>query len=131
MQPPEFRFYYFTSLYEETVAFYRDLLGLEVHFAWDRSQLDRGTIFRSPNGRGLIEVEAGPSLPSVLGGLYIEVPNVEEWYARLRASGVPIRKELGETSYGHRNFKSVDPSGIEVSFFCRIREPPDAGDTSR
>ena len=132
MRPhPEFRFYYFTSRYEQTVAFYRDLLGLEVHFAWERGELDRGTIFRSPNGRGLIEVEAGPSPPSILGGFYIEVPNVEEWYARVRGCGAPIRKELGDTSYGHRNFKTVDPSGVEVSFFCQITEPPnDAGPSS-
>ena len=122
MRPPEFRFYYFTPLYEQTVAFYRDLLGLEVQFAWDRGESDRGTIFRSPNGQGLIEVEAGPSAPSILGGLYIEVANLEDWYARVRGSGAPIRKELGETSYGHRNFKTVDPSGVEVAFFSQITQ---------
>lgn len=126
MRPLEFRFYYFTSFYEQTVSFYRDLLGLEVYRTWDRGELQRGTIFCSPNGQGLIEIEAGPSAPSMLGGLYIEVGDVESWYARVRDSGAPIRKELGDTSYGHRNFKTVDPSGVEVSFFCHVTEPPHA-----
>jgi catechol 2,3-dioxygenase-like lactoylglutathione lyase family enzyme len=130
MRPPEFRFYYFTSLYEQTVGFYRDLLGLEVYVTWDRGELQRGTIFRSPNGQGLIEIEAGPSAPSILGGLYIEVADVEGWYARVRDSGAPIRKELGDTSYGHRHFKTVDPSGVELSFFCYVTQPPHGGDAS-
>lgn len=117
MKSPEFRFYYFTPLYEQTVAFYRDILGFEVDRAWDRDGGDRGTIFRSPNGTGLIEIEAGDEPPSILGGFYIEVVDVDACYERTRAAGAPVRKQLGPTSYGHRNFKTVDPNGVEVSFF--------------
>jgi predicted enzyme related to lactoylglutathione lyase len=131
MRSPEFRFYYFTSLYDQTVGFYRDLLGLEVYRTWDRGELQRGTIFRAPNGDGLIEIEEGSGEPSILGGLYIEVADVESWYARVRDSGAVIRKELGNTTYGHRNFKTVDPSGIEVSFFCYVGGPPPATMSSR
>lgn len=130
MHAPEFRFYYFTALYEQTVRFYRDLLGLEVYLTWDRGEQQRGTIFRSPNGHGLIEIEAGTTTPSILGGLYIEVADVDAWYARIGRAGAPIRKELEHTSYGHRNFKTVDPSGVEVSFFCYVTEPPRADGAS-
>jgi len=114
---PEFRFYYFTPRYDETVRFYRDSLGFSVFRQWDRPDGDRGTIFHSPNGGGLIEVEAGETAPSILGGLYIEVSDIDLRYRRLRLSGVEIKKELGHTSYGHRNFKIVDPNGIEIAFF--------------
>ena len=117
MPPLEFRFYYFTSLYDETVAFYRDTLGLEIFRSWDRSPADRGHIFRSPTGEGFIEIEAGDSVPSINGGFYIQSNDVEEVYRRVKSRGAPITKELGVTSYGHRNFKTVDPGGVEIAFF--------------
>lgn len=113
----EFRFYYFTPLYDETVTFYRDILRLEMYRSWDRPDGDRGTIFRSPNGVGLIEIEAGPEPPVIAGGFYIEVADLDGWYDRVREAGALILKELGVTSYGHRNFKTSDPNGVEVCFF--------------
>lgn len=113
----EFRFYYFTSRYDETVAFYRDVLGFEMFRSWDDPDGDRGTIFRPPGGAGLIEIEAGLALPSITGGFYIEVTDVDAWHERVRRAGAPIVRDLADTSYGHRNFKTLDPSGVEVSFF--------------
>ena len=120
---PEFRFYYFTPLYDETVAFYRDVLALAVSRTWSREGGDRGTIFISPNGRGLIEIEAGTQQPSIAGGFYIEVADVELWYQRVADAGAPMVKTLGVTSYGHENFKTHDPSGVEVTFFRYVVEP--------
>jgi predicted enzyme related to lactoylglutathione lyase len=117
---PEFRFYFFTAKYAETVAFYRDVLGLRIEQSWDRSDQLRGTVFASPNGAGLIEVEQGEELPRIHGGFYIEVDDLDDWYARLKAAGAPIVKSPGVTGYGHRNFKVIDPSGVEVGFFQRV-----------
>ncbi len=116
MKQLEFRFYYFTPLYDQTVAFYRDALGFEIYSSWNRPDA-RGTIFRSPNGLGLIEIEAGDQTPSIAGGFYIEVADLDYWYERVRQSGAPVRKKLGNTSYGHRNFKTADPNGVEIGFF--------------
>ena len=129
MRNPEFRFYYFTPLYEETIAFYRGVLGFSVYHAWSRDDGDRGTIFQSPNGIGLIEIEAGAEPPSLRGGFYFEVSNVDEWYKKVCASGAPIAKPLAETTYGHRNFKTIDPNGIEVSFFSYVSLPSHVSDT--
>ena len=106
-----------SSLYDETVAFYRDILGFEIYRSWDRPNGDRGVIFRSPNGLGLIEIESGDKPPSIAGGFYIEVIDVDHWYDRVTQAGAPVRKKLGDTNYGHRNFKTVDPNGVEVGFF--------------
>ncbi len=43
--PRQFRFGYFTERYDETVAFYRDGLGLPVLESWDRDDTDRGVLF--------------------------------------------------------------------------------------
>ena len=77
---PEFRFFYFTNRYLETVAFYKDLLQLEVIRSWNRGLYDKGTIFKSPNGTGWIEIEEGPEPAQLQGGLYIEVEDVDFWY---------------------------------------------------
>jgi predicted enzyme related to lactoylglutathione lyase len=127
MRPGEFRFYYFTPLYEQTVAFYRDVLGFEIYHAWDRGAGERGTIFRSPGGAGLIEIEEGGRPPSVVGGFYIEVEDVERRYDDVRRRGGAVLRELGATSYGHRNFKTLDPNGVEVTFFEYLVRPPHAG----
>ena len=92
--------------------------------SWDREDGDRGTIFVAPNGSSLIEIEAGAQLPSLSGGFYIEVPDLQGWYDRIRDAGAPIVKPLGVTSYGHENFKTRDPSGVEVTFFRYAVEPP-------
>lgn len=117
MSSPEFRFYYFTSRYEETVAFYRDALGLEIFRSWDRGHAARGTVFRSPNGVGLIEVEAGGAVPDIRGGFYIEVDDIDRWYGRVAKAGCPVLRALGDTEYGHRSFRTADPNGVEVTFF--------------
>ena len=116
---PEFRYYYFTPRYEDVVAFYRDLVGLEEVSSWDRAADDRGSVFRSPNGTGLIEVEAGESAGPG-GGIYIEMDDVDAWHAELASSGVPIARPLTDTSYGHRQFRIVDPVGLEIGFFSRL-----------
>jgi catechol 2,3-dioxygenase-like lactoylglutathione lyase family enzyme len=50
----QFRFAYFTPLYDVTVAFYRVGLDLPVIEAWDRSPEDRWTLFVAASG--LVEV---------------------------------------------------------------------------
>src|SRR5437762_3907708 len=75
----EFRFCYSTSRYSETVSFYKDDLQLEEFRSWDRGSCQKGTIFKSPNGAGLIEIEEGTEILTIQGELYIEVEDVDAW----------------------------------------------------
>lgn len=76
----EFRFCYSTPRYTETVSFYKDTLELEEFRSWDRGDCQKGTIFKSTGGTGLIEIEEGPEAPIIQGELYIEVEDVDVWY---------------------------------------------------
>ncbi|MEO6105465.1 MAG: VOC family protein [Cyclobacteriaceae bacterium] len=114
---PEFRFYYFTSRYAETVSFYRDILQLEEVRSWDRGDCEKGTIFRSPNGAGLIEIEAGTEIPTIQGGLYIQVEDVDMWYNIAVVKKVNIIQPISNTSYGHRSFKFADPNNLIIGLF--------------
>jgi uncharacterized glyoxalase superfamily protein PhnB len=118
---PEFRFYYFTNRYYETVAFYKELLVLEEFRSWDRDEFDKGTIFKSPNGTGLIEIEAGKENPVFNGmGLYIQVNDPDTLYGALLKKGISIVQPITTTSYGHRSFKCADPNKLLLSFFSYI-----------
>lgn len=118
---PEFRFYYFTNRYRETVSFYRDIFQLKEIRSWDRGDADKGTIFQSPNGIGWIEIEEGTSSPTIQGGLYIQVEDVDQWYEKLRQN-VQIVSPITNTSYGHRSFKFLDPNGMAISLFRYLQD---------
>src|SRR6188768_3237786 len=94
---PEFRFCYATNNYDETIAFYRDLLGWEAFRSWDRGPMERGSLFRSPNGTGLIEIVEGPDHPDLQGSLYVEVDDVDAWHDRITKAGITIDKPLADT----------------------------------
>src|SRR5262245_10090123 len=124
MSEGEFRFAYFTPLYEATVAFYRDALELPVTAAWDRHADDRGTVFRAASG--MIEVLALPSggsshlwddRPPQGAFMVIEVDQLEARYQRAIDQGLPIKQALKDQSWGHRSFCVCDPNGLTLYFF--------------
>lgn len=118
----EFRFFYFTSNYQETVSFYRDTLQWKEFRSWDRGHNEKGTIFHSPNGIGFFEIEEGPEIASLQGGLYIEMDVLDEYYEYLVTHSVNITRPLSTTSYGHRSFHFKDPNGLEIGMFQYLRE---------
>ena len=116
-QLSEFRFYYFTNRYEETISFYRNILQLKEFRSWDRGYCQKGTIFHSPNGTGLIEIEEGIDAPILQGALYIEVTDVDSWYEIALAKKIKIVEPLSDTSFGHRSFKFEDPNHLVIGLF--------------
>ena len=123
----DFRFVYFTPIYDRTVAFLRDRLELAVVTSWDRAGDHRGTVFEAA-GRGQIEVmeleglERGPS-HTATGGPFaaVEVEDVDALHARITANGVAAHYPLQDKPWGHRGFSVLDPNGVEIAFFTRLR----------
>ena len=117
---PEFRFYYFTNRYLETISFYKEFF--EMVKSWDNGPLQSGTVFRSPNGTGLIEIEEGEQAPVLGGGLYMEVDDVDVWYEKLQKKNVQIIQPLSRKSYGHYSVKFEDPNGLSIGLFRNVTE---------
>jgi catechol 2,3-dioxygenase-like lactoylglutathione lyase family enzyme len=119
----EFRFGFFSTDYEATVAFYRDSLELPVVGGWDQGLDSRGTLFSA--GSGVIEAIALPPgrefAPPEGAWLVIEVEDVDRLYQRALQRGLRIRQELTERPWGAREFKVFDPSGIIVVLFSPQR----------
>ena len=120
---PEFRFYYFTNRYSDTVSFYKNILQLEEVRSWDRGFCEKGTIFQSPNGIGWIEIEEGLEEPILHGALYIEVEDVDRWYEKVFNSKIKITQAISDTSYGHRSFKFEDPNKLTIGLFKYNERP--------
>jgi catechol 2,3-dioxygenase-like lactoylglutathione lyase family enzyme len=126
----QFRFAYFTQSYEETVAFYRDSLGMPVVSSWNRSLDDRGTLISAAGA--LIEVLALPNdgvaehlfddRPPQGAFMVVEVDRLEELYRRAAHHGLPIQQQLGEQSWGHRSFCLQEPNGLTLYFFTALSE---------
>ncbi len=115
---PESRFGYTTNLYTETISFYKNILQLEIYNSWDRGPNDKGTIFKSPNGAGLLEIEEGETVPVITGAtLYIEVENIDQLYEMAVKQAISIIQPIKNTSFGHRNFKFEDPNKLVIGLF--------------
>ncbi|WP_025864537.1 VOC family protein [Prolixibacter bellariivorans] len=117
----EFRFYYFTNRYADTVNFYKSVMQLEEVRSWDRGHCNKGTIFKFPKSEFLLEVEESEEAPSFYGaGLYMEVDDVDDWYRKAVAQRIQIKQPISDTSYGHRSFKMEDPNGLTIGLFQYI-----------
>ncbi len=115
---PESRFGYTTNLYVETISFYKNILQLEIYNSWDRGPNDKGTIFKSPNSVGLLEIEEGETMPVIIGAsLYIQVENIDQLYEMAVKQAVSIIQPIQNTSFGHRNFKFEDPNKLVIGLF--------------
>ena len=117
----EFRFVFFTTAYEDTLAFYRDALELPIVGGWDRGVDDRGTLFGAASG--IIEViyhKSQSVKPLQQAFIVFEVEDVDELYHRLQQKGVPIQEAPTDRPWGHRDLKLRDPNGLIIGIFSKI-----------
>lgn len=107
---------------EETVAFYRDKLGLERVDGWERPE-GKGALLRA--GAGVIEVvERLPRLPDRGGApvardarLALQVRDVDAAHRELTERGVRILRAPTDQPWGHRSLTLLGPDGLPVSLF--------------
>ena len=124
----QFRFGYFTPIYDGTVAFYRDGLGWPVLESWDRGRDDRGTIVGAASG--MVEILARPEgdapehlwdrRPPQGAFMVIEVPDADACYRRAVSQALPITHTLTNQSWGHRSFCVTEPNGLTIYLFHQI-----------
>jgi catechol 2,3-dioxygenase-like lactoylglutathione lyase family enzyme len=125
MHKGQFRFAYFTTDYEATIAFYRDGLKFPIVDSWDRSAEDRGTVFAAASG--LVEVLLRPTSDDAEhlfdrrqpqgAFMVIEVEDVDSAYQQAVGNDLPIQKELSMQSWGHRSFCVREPNGLTLYLF--------------
>lgn len=103
----------------ESKAFYQNVLGFTVTF-----ENDFFVLLQQPLGTAEISflLPDHPSQqplfhPSFTGtGVYltIEIPKVEQQYARIKSMGIPIHIDLRKEPWGDYHFAIVDPNGVSI-----------------
>lgn len=108
-----------THRFEETLAFYTDVLGGTV-----RSPATDAVAFRHAVvtiGTGLVEVLELPAdrpvRPDDSVTVVLGVDDVPAWHDAMAAAGVDIAFPVVEMEPGRHTFAVRDPNGVRVSFF--------------
>ena len=123
----QFRCAYATDKYKETAEFYREGLGLEIEESWDRSEIDKGTLFKAESG--IIEVVLRSSDESHGEWenhrpqgftIVIETDDVDELYESLSGRKINITEGLKDQKWGHRSLRVSDPNGVSLYFYSEI-----------
>ena len=103
---------------EATKNFYTRTLGWRVNFENDfylllGSESGSQISFLQPN-----HPSQDPLFQTAFNGngifITVEVPDVDQTYRQIKASGTPIAIELRDEPWGDRHFAIVDPNGIGV-----------------
>ena len=121
----KFRFAYFTDRYQETCSFYKDTLELKLEHSWNRSEHDKGSLFKA--GLGLIEVLQQPGeedhrikgldyRPPQGAFMVIQVWEIDELFQKFKNKGVSFKEELKDQTWGHRSFAITDPNDVVLFF---------------
>ncbi len=119
-----FRFTYFTTKYAETFDFYENKLGFALVHSWNRSEDDKGALFKM--GQGVVEILQRPENPEYAGldyrepqGVFtgIQVWNIDELFTFYKANGLPFIQEIIDQPWGHRSFYIQEPNGLVLGFY--------------
>jgi catechol 2,3-dioxygenase-like lactoylglutathione lyase family enzyme len=114
----EVRIVLYSSRFEETQKFYRDVLGLVPVKEWDHGEGRRGIVFQL--GHTYLEVLQTPSEPKP-GDFYIytKVESIDELWDDLRVQAQVVEPIQSQT-WNHRNFTILDPNGYQLKFFSEF-----------
>ena len=107
-----------TTQFDESLRFYRDVLGLDLIEEWHDA--GHGALLRlgADIDLELIELESAAGYGGVALGL--EVADVDASYERLVAAGVRA-KAAPIDAFGKRGFGTTDPNGVPVNIYTTER----------
>ena len=109
----------FVQNFEETEAFYVDLLGMKVEWRPD----DDNVYLTSGNDNlalHRVEESLGPGRLDHIGFFINQIQNVDEWYEYLKANNIKMFTEPRTHRDGARSFYFADPAGTRVQMIYHI-----------
>jgi len=115
-----------------SIAFYTQVLAFEVtrhepddyaSLRWGNAVLGIGPVAKLPEEGGYFGRDISFHRRGLGVEIVLEVDDVDEWHARVAASGQPILEPLQDRPWGLRDFRIVDPDG----YYLRITSRPADG----
>ncbi len=103
-----------------SIAFYTQVLAFEVarheledyaSLRWGNAVLGIGAVAKLPEEGGYFGRDISSCRQGLGVEIVLEVDDVEEWHARVGASGHPILEPLQDRPWGLRDFRIADPDG--------------------
>ena len=103
-----------------SIAFYTQVLAFEVvrhelddyaSLRWGNAVLGIGPVAKLPEEDGYFGRDISSHRRGLGVEIVLEVDDVNEWYARVGASGHLIREPLQDRPWGLRDFRIADPDG--------------------
>ena len=107
----------FVSNMDQSVAFYRDVIGLRVKFqspAWTEFGTDGATLALHTSHEPTDTVGDSDSMPAGRCRPGLQVPDLDEFHQRMLAHGVPCIQNPTEV-FGTRVAQYRDPDGLAIS----------------
>ena len=129
MNEKVFRVQIYTEQYEQMCGFYEQTLGLPVLIMRETSADDRVRVYGAASGQiEVIYAPEGMECPVSNGWtIQMEVDDVDAYCEQVRIQGWEVLREPQDQFWGHRNFKVLDPSGLELTIFSEIRRQDTGG----
>jgi uncharacterized glyoxalase superfamily protein PhnB len=93
------------------IAFLVDAFGFEEHAVHEEDGKVRHAELRYRDG--MVMIGEGESPPA---WVYVAVEDADAHYARAKAAGATITRELEDQDYGSRDYGAKDPEGNSWSF---------------
>jgi catechol 2,3-dioxygenase-like lactoylglutathione lyase family enzyme len=107
---------------QKSAAFYRDVLGFEIHTIPDPGFL----FYTSGNCTIFAGLCPGSLSPSELGDhsyfAYLEIDDIDSFYDLVRSKGAKISKALRDEPWGMREFGIVTADGHRIMFASSIQK---------
>ena len=128
MKDGVFRVQIFTREYQQLCQFYEQILGLPVIVRRETSLDDRVCVYSAASGQiEVIYAGEGIEVPTSNGWtLQMQVSDADAYCEQIRQKGWKILREPQDQFWGHRNFKTLDPSGLELTIYNEL--PQDGGE---
>jgi catechol 2,3-dioxygenase-like lactoylglutathione lyase family enzyme len=128
MNALEFRFAFYARDFEESIHFYRDILGLAPCGQWWDRPDGKGALL-SAGGTAVIEIYGaadgqdyrGPTPTALNLALRLQdVTAVNTFHDLLTTQGLQQLELPQDRAWGHRSFVVHDPDGIPVHIYCEL-----------